>query len=136
MRFPACVVEQRLWRFFLDTVFSCDSKVKSRPDEISRKDTVPHSRYIPSEVRERVHERANYQCEFLAADQTRCTARTGLEIEHKRPFAIYRSHEERFLKVLCRRHNRFKAEQIYGTEFIRAKIDERCRTGPARVQGG
>lgn len=99
---------------------------KSRPDENS--DEVPaESRYISSEVRECLQERAGYQCEFRASDGTRCTARTRLEIEHDRPFAIFRSHDKRFLKVLCRRHNRLRAEQVYGAEFVQARIDEARR---------
>jgi hypothetical protein len=103
---------------------------KSSPDEISaltEKTEKERSRFIPSEVRERVFERAGYQCEFTSADGTRCSSRTRLEIEHERPFAIYRSHEEQFLRVLCHQHNRFQAERIYGTEFIRNKIDEKKR---------
>ncbi len=44
-----------------------------------------------------------------------------------RPFAIYRSHEERYLRALCKRHNRFEAERVYGAKFIRDKIDEKRR---------
>jgi hypothetical protein len=57
-------------------------------------------RHIPSEVRERVHARAGYQCEYRSKDGTRCSARTGLEIDHERPFGIYRSHDERYLRLL------------------------------------
>lgn len=55
-----------------------------RPDEVSAK-----SRYLSSHVRERVHERAGYQCQYVVHDGTRCRSRTGLEIEHERPFALY-----------------------------------------------
>jgi hypothetical protein len=96
---------------------------KSRPDEIPSNGKA-ESRYIPSEIRERVHQRASYQCEYRGLDGTRCTARTGLQIEHQQPFAIYRSHDERHLKILCRAHNRLAAERVYGAEFIRSKIDE------------
>ena len=105
------------------------AREKSRAREISKSGGVGNgekekgkSRHIPSEVRERVLDRASHQCQFTARDGTRCTARTGLEIEHERPFALFHSHEERFLKVLCRRHNLLQAERVYGTEFIRAKI--------------
>jgi hypothetical protein len=80
-------------------------------------------------VRERVLERAGYLCEFRGPDGTQCTSRTGLEIEHVKPFAIFRDHDERFLEALCPGHNRYRAERVYGTEFIRRKIEER------RVQG-
>ena len=112
---------------------------KSRPGKIRTKgalsggDGKSASRYIPSEVRGRVFERAGHQCEYKARDGTRCSSRTGLEIEHERPFAIYRSHEETYLKVLCHRHNRFMAERVYGTEFIRAKIDASRRRKAPRL---
>jgi len=91
---------------------------KSRPDEISTQ-----SRYISSHKRERVHERAGYQCEFRAKDGTRCRSRTGLEIDHLLPFALYQSHDEKFLRLLCRSHNRLAAEKVFGAEFIQDKID-------------
>ena len=43
------------------------SQEKSCPGEV-----FANSRYIPSEVRERVHERAGHQCEYLGLDGTRC----------------------------------------------------------------
>jgi hypothetical protein len=95
---------------------------KARPDEISREEP-SNSRYISSEVRERVHARAGYQCEYRGPYGTRCRSRTGLEIEHERPFAIYHSHDERFLKLLCRAHNRASAERVFGVAFIQDKID-------------
>jgi 5-methylcytosine-specific restriction endonuclease McrA len=97
---------------------------KPRPDEEPANGKAK-SRYIPSEIRERVYARAGHQCEYRAKDGTRCSSRTGLEIEHQRPFAIYRSHDESNLKILCKPHNRFQAERVYGSDLIRAKIDER-----------
>jgi hypothetical protein len=101
-------------------------KRKPRPDEVSS-DGKAKSRYIPSEIRERVHARAGYRCEWRGLDGTRCSSRTGLEIDHQRPYAIYRSNEERYLRLLCARHNLFEAERVYGTDFIRAKVDEKRR---------
>ena len=113
---------------------SCPDKISAQPriEGIEGKEEKAKSRYIPSEVKERVYARAGYQCEFLAVDGTRCSSRTGLEIEHERPFAIYRSHEERYLRALCGRHNRFEAERVYGAEFIRKKIDEKKRQRVSR----
>ena len=94
------------------------SRKKSRPDEVFAK-----SRYIPSEVRERVHERANHQCQYRGPDGTRCRSRTGLEIEHQRPFALFRSHDEKYLQLFCHQHNRCSAEKVFGAAFIQEKID-------------
>ncbi len=81
------------------------------------------SRYIPSHVRERVHERAGYQCQYRGPDGTPCRSRTGLQIEHLRPFALYRSHDERFLGLLCPPHNRLSAERVFGAAFIKEKVE-------------
>ena len=104
---------------------------ESCPDEVFGREQKANSRYIPSEVRERVHARAGHQCEFQALDGTRCRSRTGLEIEHQRPFALYHSHDERFLRLHCRPHNRMSAERVFGVAFIQQKIDaSRRRSSP------
>jgi hypothetical protein len=92
-----------------------------RPDEICE-DGCAASGYVSSEVQERVHARASYQCEFQGPDGTRCRSRTGLQIEQVKPFAIFRSHDERSLKLLCSQHNRLTAEWVYGVEFMKGKI--------------
>ena len=91
---------------------------KSRLDEV-----LPRSRYIPSEVRERVQDRAGYQCEFRGRDGTRCRQRTGLQIEHLRDYALGGSHDERNLRLHCGPHNRLTAERRFGAAFIQGKID-------------
>ncbi|MGH9461552.1 MAG: hypothetical protein ACRD1X_10075 [Vicinamibacteria bacterium] len=82
-----------------------------------------HSRYISSHKRERVHQRAGYQCQYRGPDGTRCRARTGLEIEHLLPFALYRTHDEKHLRLYCGPHNRLAAEKVFGTAFFQNKID-------------
>ncbi len=107
------------------------SKAKSRSNEIPKNDEPAKSRYIPSEISERVHARAMYRCEYSAKDGRRCSSRTGLQIEHVRPFGIYHSNDERFLNLLCAAHNGLAAERIYGAAFIQRKIDERRRSRAA-----
>jgi 5-methylcytosine-specific restriction endonuclease McrA len=80
-------------------------------------------RHLPSEVRERVLERAGYQCEYRGPEGLRCTSRTGLEIEHTKPFAVYRSHDERHLRAFCPAHNLQAARKFYGQDFVRRKIE-------------
>ena len=72
-----------------------------RPGEVAvPKAAEAPSRHVPAAVRDRVLERAGHRCEFTGPAGVRCTARTGLEIEPTRPFALFRSHEERFLEAL------------------------------------
>ena len=101
------------------------ARAKSRSNEIPKTEHRRPSRYTPSEVSERVHARGEYQCEHRAPDGALCPSRTGLQVEHVRPFGIYRSHDERFLRLLCPAHNRLAAERVYGASFIARKIAER-----------
>jgi hypothetical protein len=111
---------------------SCPDKAAPREEPEGGESEPQSSRYVSPASRERAFERAGYQCEYTAADGRRCTSRTGLEIEHERPFAIYHSHDERYLRVFCRRHNALSAERVYGAEFIRAKIEEKRREKVSR----
>ena len=110
------------------------TKAKPRLDEMSEnvapgvprvKDEPARSRYVPSEAIERVHARGNNQCQYKSGDGRRCRSRTGLQVDHERPFAIFRSHDEQFLRLLCPAHNLLAAEHVYGAEFIQRKIDKR-----------
>lgn len=109
------------------------AEAKPRPDEVldDHNEDATTSRHVPVRVQDRVQTRAGYQCEYRGSDGTRCTARTSLEIEHERPFALHKNHDERFLRLFCRAHNRLAAERVYGAAFIRAKI-EASRRRPAQ----
>ena len=97
---------------------------KSRSDEVTEKDQPAKSRYVASEVSERVHERDGYQCVYVGLDGRRCTARVALQIDHKKPFGIFQSNDETDLRLLCASHNLLEAERVYGPAFIRQKIAE------------
>lgn len=96
------------------------------PDEMSAS-TPATSRRVSAGARGRVFARAGYRCEYRSSDGTRCCSQTGLQIEHVRPFGIYHSHDERYLRAFCPAHNRLAAEHAYGAEFIQRKIEDRRR---------
>ena len=101
---------------------------KSRSDEVTEKDVPGKSRYGASEVRGRVHERDGYQCIYVGLDGRRCTARVALQIDHKKPFGIFRSNDEADLRLLCALHNLLEAELVYGPAFIQQKIAEQRKS--------
>jgi hypothetical protein len=109
-----------------------DGQDEPRPDEApsstgSSQQTGPsaeHSRYVSSEVRERVFEKAGYQCEFVGP-RGRCEQRTGLQVDHIHPFKKNGPTVETNLQCLCQAHNLWRAEQEYGEAFIRSKIKDR-----------
>jgi len=83
-------------------------------------------------VRERVLEKAGYQCQYqgprgglIGRASERCTQRTGLEVDHLKAFAKRGPSDEGNLQVLCKAHNLFRAEVEFGGEFIREKIAKR-----------
>ncbi|MCB9891512.1 MAG: HNH endonuclease [Planctomycetes bacterium] len=87
----------------------------------------PPSRYVSSELRELVFERANYRCEFVTGGGVRCDERTGLQIDHIVPHGLHGPTVLANLRCFCGVHNRWVAEQVYGEEFMRAKIEEARR---------
>ncbi len=101
------------------------SEKEVKVSQKSESGSSPVSRYLPSEVRERVLEKAGYQCEYCGPDGERCSSRTGLEIDHSLPFSVYHSNDEAQLRVLCRAHNLFEAEEYFGRGFVRGKIKAR-----------
>ncbi|MCB9882344.1 MAG: HNH endonuclease [Planctomycetes bacterium] len=113
-----------------------------RPDEVATAIEIappvipskPPSRYLSSELRELVFERANYRCEFVTGGGVRCDERTGLQIDHIVPHGMHGPTVLANLRCFCGVHNRWVAEQVYGGEFMRAKIEEarRKRTGVGR----
>ena len=110
---------------------------KSRGSDKSCPGKIPaKSRYIPSAVREHVHDRAGHRCEYRGPDGTRCRARTGLQIEHLRPYALEGSHHERNLRLHCGPHNRLTAERTFGAAFIQQKIDLSRRRPSANGRAG
>ncbi|MCB9892315.1 MAG: HNH endonuclease [Planctomycetes bacterium] len=113
-----------------------------RPDEVAIETEIappvvppkPSSRYVSSELREFVFERANYRCEFITEGGVRCDERTGLQIDHIVPHGMHGPTVLANLRCFCGVHNRWVAEQVYGEEFMRARIEEarRKRTGAGR----
>jgi len=76
------------------------------------------SRHIPDDVRDDVFVRDRGQCAYASKDGTRCESRTGLQVDHIKPFAVGGSHNPSNLRLLCAAHNRRAAERVFGSEFM------------------
>ena len=79
------------------------------------------SRHVPSEIRRAVYERDGGQCAFVSKDGRRCEERGGLELDHVEGFARLPEHSVAGIRLLCKRHNVFEAERLYG----KALMDEK-----------
>ncbi len=109
-------------------VKKCEARVESRVFQAplgAQASRLHLSRYSPSSVRERLLERAGYQCEFRGQGGVRCTARTRLEVDHIDPIGKGASCGEENLRVFCRGHNLLAAAREFGEEFMRGKIEGR-----------
>src|SRR5262249_43867180 len=87
---------------------------------VAKKSSTVRSRYIPVATRDRVTLRDSHRCTYVSPDGLRCTATSGVEVDHVVPFARGGSNEESNLRLLCRAHNQLMAEREFGRKTIQA----------------
>ena len=124
---PRQKLERRKKREATRSKTRLDEAVGAKKREAPRREGHERSRYIPSSVRERLLERADYQCEYRGLGGVRCAARTRLEVDHIDPVGKGGSHGEENLRVLCRGRNLLAAEREFGEEFMKGKIEGQKR---------
>ena len=81
-------------------------------------------RHIPASVKRAVWERDQGQCAFVSDSGHRCDSRKFLEFDHLDPVARGGRATVELTRLLCRAHNQFEAEQIFGTGFMDRKRTE------------
>ena len=79
------------------------------------------TRYIPNHVRRAVRERDGFQCTYVSASGHRCESRRQLEFDHVREFALGGETTVDNIRLRCRVHNQYTAEQTFGAEFVQRK---------------
>jgi 5-methylcytosine-specific restriction endonuclease McrA len=82
------------------------------------------SRYIPAAVRRAAWERDGGRCTFVSITGGRCRSRQFLEFDHVEPFARGGKATVDNIRLRCRAHNQFEAEQVFGREFMRQRRQE------------
>jgi hypothetical protein len=86
------------------------------------------SRHIPSVIKRAVFERDGGRCTFTDERGRRCGETGGLEFDHVDGFARTHLHDADRIRLLCRSHNQYAAERMYGRDFMqraRASRDPR-----------
>jgi hypothetical protein len=76
--------------------------------------TRPDSRHVPAGLKRAVQAQDGGQCSYVGRDGRRCTARSGLEYGHIDPYALGGPMTSDNVRLLCRRHNVYEAEQCFG----------------------
>jgi hypothetical protein len=100
-----------------------------RPHRVSQESK--STRHIPARVKRAVRARDGNQCTYGAHNGHRCQERRFLEFDHIDPVARGGKSTIENLRLRCRAHNQYEAEQAYGREFMAAKINE-SRAAEAR----
>ena len=93
-----------------------------RPQRVACKSTNP--RHIPNRVKREVWKRDGGQCTFVSDSGHRCEARTLIEYDHVEEVARGGRATVARIRLRCRAHNQFTAEQTFGREFMANKREE------------
>ncbi len=91
--------------------------------------------HVTRAARRKVVARDGFRCSFVAADGRRCDAVAFLEFDHEHPKAFGGGSKPENLRLLCRAHNRWAAEQVYGKTHISRAIAVSRRKAQAQAQG-
>ena len=105
-----------------------------RPEtNVAPRRSLAGARYVPASVRRAVWERDAGRCTFVGPNGKRCPARRLLEFDHVEPVARGGTAEAEGMRLRCRAHNQFEAEQCFGKGFMRQKREEAAKRQQARL---
>ena len=102
-----------------------------RPRSGQRRPTAG-KRHIPAHVKRAVWERDQGQCTFVSEAGHRCETRRGLEFDHIEAFARGGEATVAGIRIRCRAHNQFEAEQVFGAGFMDEKREAAQRAAADR----
>jgi len=94
------------------------------------------SRHIPDAVKRAVYERDGGRCTFTDERGNRCPETGAIEFDHEDGFARTQEHDPKRMRLLCRAHNQYAAEQMYGRAFMEAARAGARPTRPGASSGG
>jgi hypothetical protein len=95
---------------------------------------ISRGRQIPAAVRRAVTERDGKRCTFMLANGLPCGSRRMLEFDHVIPVARGGQSTVENLRLRCRAHNQYEAEQVYGRDFMDEKREEARKAAARREQ--
>jgi hypothetical protein len=96
-----------------------------KPRSVSKDSS--NKRHVPAEVKRAVWKRDGAQCTFVNDAGQRCSARKFLEYDHIEPVARGGQATLDGIRLRCRAHNYYAAEQALGVGFMARKLKTQCR---------
>ena len=103
---------------------ACQATRGARPRAMRRR------RGIPAAVRRAVWERDRGQCTFVSESGKRCASTRVIEFDHEEPVARGGTSSVENLRLRCRGHNQYAAEQAFGAEFMKRKREKPYASHP------
>lgn len=94
----------------------------ARPQSSPKTPSVAKSDRIPRHVRREVFARDGHQCTYTNKKGERCPATARLELDHIVSPHHGGSNETENIRVRCRPHNLWHAENVFGKDYVRDKI--------------
>jgi 5-methylcytosine-specific restriction endonuclease McrA len=113
---PAAILEQALADYVAKRKAQCHGQVK-KPHTAPRSCDADR---VSSQAKREVYERDGGRCSFVGKAGHRCAQVYQLEYDHKRPRAHGGTSDADNLRLLCRVHNQYMAEQVIGAACVRA----------------
>ncbi len=109
----------------LDALITTQEKTKfAATDKPRRIRASVNPRTIPAHVKRAVRERDGFQCTFVSEAGHRCEERKFLEFDHIDPVSRGGEATAERMRLLCRAHNQYEAERVFGIPFIQRKLTE------------
>ena len=126
---------EAVFELALDQLIRVGEKSKfagtDRPQRTVRASKNP--RHIPNRVKREVWKRDGGQCTFVSESGERCPARTLIEYDHVEEVARGGRATVNGVRLRCRAHNQYTAEQAFGREFMEHKREEARAAAMARA---
>ena len=110
-----------------DASTSAAANEANEANETKRETRKTRRGYITRTVRREVFARDGEQCTFVDAEGNRCPARGYLELDHVHAKALGGGDEATNVRVRCRAHNHWHAEQVFGRAYMEERIHVRRR---------
>jgi 5-methylcytosine-specific restriction endonuclease McrA len=79
----------------------------------------PRSRHIPATVRDKVFARDKGRCTYVGKTGKRCGSTHTVQVDHITPFTRGGANTVSNLRLLCAKHNRLAAEEVFGESFAK-----------------
>jgi hypothetical protein len=119
-KFPKGASFLEIFKYAMKYYKDREDLATNKPARSAKTKPKTDTRHIPKAVQKKVWKRDGGRCAFIGSNGKRCNSQHNLQFDHYPiPFARGGPSTVGNLRLLCAKHNRYTAEQLYGDEHIR-----------------